>query len=39
MNHEKTVHPKMCTRILGVNNIILTCCNTYIVVNQNVTFN
>lgn len=39
MNDEKTVHPKMYTRILGVNNIILTLCNTYTVVNHKVTFN
>lgn len=29
----------MYTRILGVNNIILTRCYTYTVVNQKVTFN
>lgn len=39
MKHEKNVHPKMYTRSLGVNSIILTRCNTYTVVNQKVTFN
>lgn len=39
MKREETVHPKIYTRILGVNNIILTHCNTYTVVNYNSTFN